>query len=514
MDFKKITTQNKTKIIATIGPATVASDKILQEFIQDTDIFRLNFKHNTPQWHIQTILKTQELAAQMEVLGPAIMLDLQGPSIRVVLAKDSIQIKKDELYEVVDDPKNDKQIGFTYPGLAKILKTDDIIYADNGIFKFIVQKRRGKTYLLAQNTGVLLTKKSANLPNIYQKLDLDVLTDRDKLGIRIGLRHGVNLFAVSFVRNAQDITYVREQIELAIKELNLDLPQYSKPAIVTKIETLEAINNLDEVVAASDIVMVARGDLAIEAGLYKLPTYQVQITNACQKHKKPVIIATQLLQSMTRNPIPTRAEIIDVFYAVQSRADAIMLSEETAIGKYPTLVINTAKKILQNAEDLLMEQYLYHAPQYYTQWPSPDLPADFSLPAMSDQASLDIEDFTYNTALSAYFMYLQHKAHAKMFLVFTKTGKKAIFLSKLRPDIPVYALVPNRFQYNKLKGVFNVYPYIYKNVNYENVQNSHLEVAIKHLAQKRVVLPKQQIITVYTQTFLGKKSQIVRLINV
>ncbi len=503
----------KTKIIATIGPASESEIKLKALINHGVDIFRLNFKHNTVDWHsniIDTVRNLKQTENYEVGQFPALMLDLQGPSIRLILSSNSTYIVPGKPLTIVKNPVTPTQISFTYPNLDKYLKNKDVIYADDGQFKFIVNKTsEGKTLLMPQDSGELVTRKSVNLPGIYNRLHLPPLTKRDIEGLKLALLQQVELIAVSFVRSIQDILYVHQKIAELKKSLNLEASNFT-PQIISKIETVEALNNLEEIILASDGIMVARGDLAIEAGFYTIPYYQAKIIETANFYNRPVIIATQMLKSMTTNFLPTRAEITDVGHAVENRVDAIMFSEETAIGKHPTRVIEVAQKILGFTEKKFDDiEPIKINLQDYTQSPlitsksknkkqvsidpATNLPRSFkNLP--------DFEPAEYNLSTAAYHLYIKHAQTAKAFIVFSKTGKKATYLSKYKPNIPIYTFVPNKQTYGITKLAYNVFPILYPQIDYTNITESNINFAIDFLKNNTKILkPNTHVIAVYNK---------------
>ncbi len=495
----------KTKIVATIGPASQDPIKLKALIRHGVDIFRLNFKHNTVDWHVNLIHQIRNLKTMFNGLSqmPAIMLDLQGPSIRLVLSVNSIIVKSSKPLEAVNGkPQHPNQIGFTYPNLPKYLQTGDTIFADDGKFRFTVEKQGLKTYLIPHDTGELITKKSVNLPGIYNRLDLPPLTERDLQGLKVALLEQVELIAISFVRSAQDILYVHKKIKEIKQTLGLDTHPFV-PQIVSKIETIEAVENIQEITVASDIIMVARGDLAIEAGFYKLPYYQSKIVQVANSFNKPVIIATQMLKSMTQNYLPTRAEITDVGHAVENRADAIMFSEETAMGKHPTRVVEVAQKILHYTEKQFEEiEPIQINILDYTQSPT-GVNQKFNIDPKLLHQLKNIPDFQsaiFDLSTSAYHLYLKNAEKTKAFIVFSKTGKKATYLSKYKPSIPIIAFVPNYRIYGLLKLAYNVFPVVYQQADYRNITQQNIDYAISYLQKNtNLIKPNTNVILIYTK---------------
>jgi pyruvate kinase len=332
-----------TKIIATVGPAS-ESDGMLDALIAaGTDIFRLNFSHGTQQSHAATYTRVRA-AAERARRAVAILQDLGGPKIRIGKIKGGkpIAVKPgDELTIAIDDaPGEPGRLTTTFAGLAQSVRPGDRLLLDDGRVELRVGSVDGKEiHTVVVEGGVIGEHKGITAPGV--PLPISCITPKDADDLRFGLSLGVDMIAVSFVQTAADLRQARQ---LMADAGGADAP------LVAKLERPQALEHLDEILAASDAVMVARGDLGLEMPLERVPSAQKEITRAARRHGIPVIVATQVLESMTTAPRPTRAEVNDAANAVEDGVDAIMLAGETAVGAYPARAVQTLDAIIVNAE--------------------------------------------------------------------------------------------------------------------------------------------------------------------
>lgn len=334
--------KNRTKIIATIGPAS-EKQAVLEEMMKaGMDVCRLNFSHGTLEHHT-FLIKNIRRAAKKLKLAIAIMADLQGPRMRVgELPADGMRLKQGDKVVLTCGQPLKKEIPVTFPLFCQVLRPGNIVFFDNGLIELKVQKvSKGKIYCQVRIGGILKSKKGINLP--ASALKIPAMTPKDKKDLIFGLKQRVDFIALSFVTEAQDIKDLRDLIKQNKKPGVL-------PKIVAKIEKPAAVKNFPAILEEADEIMIARGDLGVEMPLAELPVIQKQLIGQCLKKSKPVIVATQMLESMINNPQPTRAEVSDVANAVIDRADALMLSGETAIGKYPVEAVKMMDKIIRETE--------------------------------------------------------------------------------------------------------------------------------------------------------------------
>ncbi len=331
---------NKTKIVATVGPASNNKDMLRALAKEGVDVFRLNFSHGTHEDHLKVINCVREIN---EELGThiALLQDLQGPKIRVNEMQPGIEIKAGDTITITTKEVlgNQELVSTSYEGLPKDVKAGDMILIDDGKIELRVREVRGSEVVCTiVYGGPLKSRKGINLP--FSKVSAPSLTDKDYEDLEFGLKHNVDWVALSFVRKATDIEILRAVIDR----------HKSTTRIVAKIEKPEALENIDAIIEATDAVMVARGDLGVEIWMEEVPMVQKMLVEKCNNASKPVIVATQMMESMIENPRPTRAETNDVANAVLDGADALMLSAETAAGKYPIEVIRSMVRTIGSVE--------------------------------------------------------------------------------------------------------------------------------------------------------------------
>ncbi|MCG2694246.1 pyruvate kinase [Candidatus Parcubacteria bacterium] len=341
--------EKRTKIICTIGPATESS-AILSMLIKiGMNIARLNFSHGTHDSH-KKLIKNIRVVAKKNKTAIGIIADLQGPKIRLGEMKKEINLKKNEKLilttEKIKQVKNNiLKIEVTYNKLHKDVKTGDKILINDGLVELVVQKVWGKQiFCKVKNDGLISSHKGMNFPD--SKISSSSLTVKDKKDLFFAMSQEVDFVAISFVRSEKDVIYLNKLIDKFAKKLKV-----KKPRTIAKIEKGEALENFAGILKHVDGIMVARGDLGIEIFAEDVPLRQKEIIALCRQSAKPVIIATQMLDSMIRNPRPTRAEVSDVANAVMDNVDAVMLSGETASGRYPKEAVEMMSKIIKETED-------------------------------------------------------------------------------------------------------------------------------------------------------------------
>jgi len=330
----------RTKIIATLGPASRSETILRKMFISGLDIVRLNFSHGSHLEHIQLAELVRTLNKKM---GRAIkiMQDLEGYRIRIGKLEHPIALKKGKhVYFTQEDiVGNEREIPFDYQGSPAAVKTGTLIYADDGKIVFEVksiENRRWKTKVLTN--GELREHKGINMPEA--QLKFESFTEKDRRDIEVGIANRFDYIAQSFVRNAEDIHLIRDLVKL----------RHPQCPIFAKVESREALANIDKIIDEADGIVVARGDLGICVPIYEIPVIQKEIVHKCRQKNKPVVVATQMLDSMTEEPIPTRAEVTDVANAILDGATHLLLSAETAIGKHPYKAVDMMNKIIKSAE--------------------------------------------------------------------------------------------------------------------------------------------------------------------
>lgn len=331
---------NKSKIVATVGPASNSKDMLRALIKEGVDVFRLNFSHGTHEDHQKVVAHVRELNKEMNT-HVCLLQDLQGPKIRVQEMQPDTVLEPGQGFIITTREMvgNREMASTSYKSLPGDVKTGDMILIDDGKIELKVTEVRDVDVVTkVVYGGVLKSKKGINLPNT--KVSAPSLTEKDVRDLEFGLKNDLEWIALSFVRRPKDIQILRNIID----------QNKSNAKIVAKIEKPEALENIDEIIAATDAVMVARGDLGVEIWMEEVPMVQKMLVEKCNNAGKPVIVATQMMESMIENPRPTRAETNDVANAVMDGADALMLSAETASGKYPIEVVRSMVRTIGSVE--------------------------------------------------------------------------------------------------------------------------------------------------------------------
>lgn len=335
---------NRTKIIATVGPASSSKEKLVELIKAGVDVFRLNFSHGSHEDHAKVVKNINEINREYG-LHISILQDLQGPKIRIGEMENGEAIINpgDEL--IISTTKvigTASKVFTTYTDVYKDVNPGEMILVDDGKIELKVKevdKKAKEVICEVVYGGPLRSKKGINLPDT--QISLPSLTDKDKKDLEFGLKNDIDWIALSFVRSADDVRDLRKRIQA----------KDSNAKIISKVEKPEAIENIDEIIKESDAIMVARGDLGVEIYMEEVPIVQKMIAKKCKVAAKPVIIATQMMESMIENPRPTRAETNDVANAVLDGADVLMLSGETSVGKFPVQTVASMSRTIQSVED-------------------------------------------------------------------------------------------------------------------------------------------------------------------
>jgi pyruvate kinase len=395
-----------SKIVCTIGPAT-RSPRMIRKLLQaGMDVARLNFSHSNHDEHAASIAMLREAA--MEMKKPiAILADLQGPKIRTgALAGGGTVLLRAGQRFVITTAKvlgDSTRVNTTFHPMPRELKRRDRILLSDGLIELRVEAtKHNEVVCQVVNGGVLGEHKGINLPGV--DLHVPALTDKDRADLRFALAQGADYIAASFVRRAEDV----KQAKALVKRAGKDTP------IIAKLEKPEAIENLDAILLASDGVMVARGDLGVEMSPECVPVVQKNIIARARVHRRPVITATQMLESMTENPRPTRAEASDVANAILDGSDAVMLSAETATGKYPVEAVGMMARIIEEAEASIHE---------------------FPRPAGTERLKVA-------ETIAELVCHASRELHMKLIAVFTHSGFTARLVSRYRPLVPIVAFSP------------------------------------------------------------------------
>lgn len=454
-----------TKIVATIGPAC-EDPKILKQMVKNgVNVARLNFSHGTYANHKQLIKNIRSVEKETN-LPVAIMQDLQGPKIRLGnMPKEGIKIKAGE--KIVFNTKileyKNNEFPIAYPGLQQSLNVGESFLIDDGHMEVKIEKiENGKITCKVIEGGIVLSHKGLNFPQSILKIP--AMSKKDKDDLKFGISMGVDLVALSFVHTAQDITNIKKLIEKIEKELKLK--KQPRILIIAKIERHEAVKNLDEILAVADGLMVARGDLGLEMPAAEVPLIQKTMIQKANIAAKPVIVATQMLDSMQNNRRPTRAEVSDVANAVIDHADAVMLSNETASGKYPTLVVKTMAEIIVATEKSVFD----------------DLP----FPVLSHTK------FT-ESAVTELSRVLAFEVDAKLILAASISGETGRLISRVRPPVPILVSTNTQRVLHQLNLSWGISPFILspcKNIE-QLVAN-----AITHIKKGKMARKNEKMIIV------------------
>ncbi|NCO75584.1 MAG: pyruvate kinase [Cyanobacteria bacterium] len=416
---------HRTKIVATVGPDCANPETLRQMILAGANTFRLNFSHGTHEVHQRSIRLIRQVENELNIpIG--ILQDLQGPKIRLGKFNcGSIEIKEGDRYILTSrEVECNQEIGcISYENLAEEVPVNARILIDDGRVEMVVKAidlEKKDLHCQVVVGGVLSSNKGVNFPNVY--LSVKALTDKDKIDLMFGLDQKVDWVALSFVRNPQDVLEIKDLISSAGK---------STP-VIAKIEKHEAIEQMEEILSLCDGVMVARGDLGVELPAEDVPILQKRLIRTANRLGIPIITATQMLDSMANSPSPTRAEVSDVANAILDGTDAVMLSNETAVGKYPVLAVATMAKIaarIEQERDNIVAPY---------------------------NDNFDNENIS--TAIAAAVSQIAKKLHASAIMTLTKTGATARNVSKFRPQTPIFAITPHVSVSRQLQLVWGVKP--------------------------------------------------------
>jgi pyruvate kinase len=415
----------KTKIIATIGPASESADMMKKLLLEGVDLFRFNLKHNDFEWHKKNIDKAKKIAKELK-LNLGIILDFQGPEMRIETEYGApIEVFENEVVYLADKfIKNKKTLVLNPKEVLEQIEIGDKIFINDGDLEALVVEKDDNIIGIKTNRDYVVgNHKSLNIPDKLLRVPLLCKRDLEFLS-KINLLNA-DFAALSFVRTAKDV----EEFRKLIKKYKGDLK------IIAKIENSKAIEGLEDIVLVSDAVMIARGDLGVEVPLMELAYWQKKIIDVSRKSSKPVIVATQLLQSMVNNFNPSRAEATDVANAIFDGIDAMLLSEETAIGKHPVRVIEEMKKIITFCEKNGETKKI-------------DIKLD-NLTELLVDAAVKITNNATNFPIKA-------------IVVFTESGNSARVLSRYRLDIPIVAVTNNEKTFKELSLSYGIYPYLNK----------------------------------------------------
>jgi pyruvate kinase len=436
----------KAKIIATIGPASMAEETLERLIHAGMNVARLNFSHGNHEQHAERIALIRRISERLG-MSVGILQDLQGPKIRVGELPEFIQLSEGELVTLyttgtMPPEEQGQKIPVDFRQLFDSVQASDRLLLDDGRLTLEVLSVKGRNALIAKviTGGTLSSHKGINLPGV--QLRVAGFTEKDEADLAFGMSQNVDAVAISFVRTAEDVKRVREALASLANGKRL-------PLIIAKLEKPEAIDNLDAILEIVDGVMVARGDLGVELPPERVPTLQKHIIRTANAGAKLVITATQMLESMISNPLPTRAEASDVANAIFDGTDAVMLSAETAAGKYPVEAV------------LMMDRIVREAETHYMEWG-----AEQNVPGFehSDAASM-------SRAAQA----LANDKNVTAVACFTMQGQTAWLISKIRPRVPIIAFTPDQNTYRRLTFLWGVRPQQVEFVNTLEEMLAHVE---------------------------------------
>ena len=431
----------RTKIVCTLGPAS-EKEEVLRELIKSgLNVCRMNFSHGSHEEHKGRMDLVKKLREELN-MPTAILLDTKGPEIRTgKFDAPEVLLEEGQTFTITmkDVMGNKEMCTVSYKGLANDVKTGDTILIDDGLVGLTVKEINGDDIVCeVQNSGIVKNHKGVNVPGV--KVNLPAITEKDRSDIEFGIEQGIDFIAASFVRKVSDVLAIREILE----ENNA-----THIKIISKIENQEGVDNLDEIIEVSDGIMVARGDLGVEIPTEEIPVVQKLMIKKCNEAGKPVITATQMLDSMIRNPRPTRAEVTDVANAIYDGTDAIMLSGETAAGKYPVEAVKTMATIAKRAEETMRNR------------------------RTKINKSKNVTDaISYATCTTAMDL------DARAILSSTASGHTARMVSKFRPDCPIIATTSDESVRRQLSLTWGVLPVMRnKSANTDQVIVNSIEAA-------------------------------------
>ncbi len=480
--------QKRTKIVATIGPASQDAGMLRAMIRAGMDVARINFSHGDYEAHARNIASIRRLADEEDAVV-AIMTDLQGPKLRLgTLVQEPLELTEGDRVTLTPrteglDPEQPFVVPMPHPDVLRDLKLGDRLLIDDGQMEFVVQAKRGTDVTCEVVTGgPLKSRKGVSAPDTT--LSLSSITEQDREHVKFALEQKVDYIALSFVRTADDM----RELRWLVRHLDGDV------ALIAKIEKAEAIANFDAILEQSDGIMVARGDLGVETPAEQVPVHQKNIIRRCNEAGKPVITATQMLNSMIENPRPTRAEASDVANAIFDGTDAVMLSGETAVGKYPLQSIEMMSSIAQIAE-----QYLHqHAELHHKTLSLEELKIEKrrSVPAAISHVTCEMAEML----------------DARLIVASTWSGYTARRVARERPYTPILAVTPNRVTYNRLALVWGVTPIL---VDQFKTIDEMIDVVTRTARESRMVAIDDTMIIIGGVPFgIGGQTNFLKVLRV
>ena len=470
----------RTKIVATLGPGSSSSEVILEMIDAGVDVFRLNFSHGSAEEQKHRVDLIHQCCEKTgRIVG--ILADLQGPKIRTHKFKDGqVQLIRGETFildaALAKDEGTQERVGITYKGLPEDVKNGDILLLDDGRVELVVAEVVDEEIrCIVEYTCVLSNNKGINLKG--GGLSAQALTDKDKADLKSAVSLGVDYVALSFARTGADVKQCRELVRA----------EGSDAGIITKVERAEAIENIDEIVEASDVIMVARGDLGVEMGDAELPALQKSLIKKARSMNKVVITATQMMESMIDNPIPTRAEVFDVANSVLDGTDAVMLSGETAVGKYPAKTVRAMGRICVHAE--------------------------MQREAMVSDHRVDLVFGRVDEAIAMATMYTANHLKMSAIASLTESGATVLWMSRISSGIPIYALSSLLRTLSRVTLYRGVYPV---RTDFSNLGPKDVTLCVVDLLKNRGIVVSGDRIVLTRGDMLGDQggSNIMKIVSV
>ena len=460
----------KTKIVVTLGPVTANEEMVTKLILRGVNVFRLNFSHGDHEVHSESIKLIRSVCKKLNK-DVAILQDISGPKVRIGEIDGVLELKKgDTIILAKEESKDTHTLKLSYPDIIDMVNVgEEVFFADGTLQSVVVDKDDNSLTLKLLNSGELTSRKGVNFPKT--KLSISAITQKDEADIEFGAESDIDIVALSFVQNKKDI----------LKAKQIMARHNFEPFIVAKIETGEAINNLEEILEVSDGAMVARGDLGAEFGVTKLPRIQKHIIQIANKMNKPVVTATQMLTSMKYNPFPTRAEVSDIANAVYDGTDAVMLSDETTVGKFPIQAVEVLHDTIKDVEK--------------------------DYPYFKDYKPKDESDAVSKSAVQ-----LAKDLNKEALVPFTTSGTSALTLSKYRPKQSIYAVSHSIKTHRKLNLVWGVRP-LFVMEPVKNPTRLLYNFVKKILDEKRVSADKRFIVTIGSSTGKKGSTNLIRILN-
>ena len=440
-------TDTHTKILATIGPSSATHEQLENLIDAGADAFRVNFSHGTHAEHKQRVKIIRQLEKEKGRFI-SILADLQGPKLRVgTFKEDKVLLKEGQTFtlDMNPEPGDDKRVCLPHKEIFEALKPGDDLLVNDGYIVLTVKSCDKKHAVTKVKVGGYISShKGVNLPNT--QLNISAITEKDREDLAFALKLGVDWIGLSFVQRAEDVREAKKLIG-------------GKAWVISKLEKPSAIDDLDAIIQESDAIMVARGDLGVECPIQNVPVLQKRIVAACRKYARPVIVATQMLESMINNPTPTRAEVSDVATAVYDGADTVMLSAETAAGKYPTEAVQMMHKIVRQVEG---DPLFFELTQASRRRPCNSGEADAITFAASELSCV--------------------LKNVKAIVSYTTSGLTTFLTARERPYLPVLALTPDIAVARRLVLVWGVRPFVNKKSfkSFDHVEDSAVKAAVEN----------------------------------